>query len=95
MMPTTVYQCPIDTCGWERDGPLAPEDRTRWPETPTITMPDMTRQMSRHAAAMTDAALQEHLETHTMLEWLQENARLRQKVADLEGERCQCDHEIR
>lgn len=90
-----VYQCPIEACGWELTGPAAPEDPTKWPTPPDATLPDMAKQMARHVAAMTDAALQEHLDTHTTLEWVQENARLRQKVADLEDERCQCDQEIR
>lgn len=80
MMPTTVYQCPIDTCGWEHTEPPAPDDITQWPGYGTVPLMDLPKHMTRHRVMEVDAALREHLDTHTPVEFVTEITRLTQQI---------------
>jgi hypothetical protein len=69
--PVTRYECPISTCSWTRDdtgisGVIDGED-------------GIFPAMRKHAALI-EAVVREHLETHPLLDWAKEVSRLREQA---------------
>lgn len=66
----TTTPCPLSTCTWtlEKDGtePAGHKPRAVEPE-----------DVFREIATTTEAIIRQHLETHSLLEWVQEVTRLR------------------
>lgn len=93
--PTIRYQCPLE-CGWHHDAPPpTPDDNpNQYTQAPDETIHDTITRMAGDTALLhrqaVDRALLEHLETHTIPQFVAklaeqrgENARLRQVIAHL------------
>jgi hypothetical protein len=82
MTPTTRYLCPLPGCGWHHDEPdLAAEDALRFTPAPSASTPSesiasMVEQSLLGRAARVEAAIKQHVETHSVLEWMREVDRL-------------------
>lgn len=82
--PTTRYLCPLD-CGWHHDEtppdfsdptalhPFIPQD---W----AAGMDGMAAGFAAGQLAVVEAAVREHLETHPLVEWVAEVARLQREL---------------
>lgn len=82
-VPETVMECPITSCRWElRYGATLPAEVHQAaadlePDTPF----DPADPFRLHVKAV-NTVIERHLETHTLLEWVQEVARLRGELAE-------------
>jgi hypothetical protein len=81
--PQTIVSCPIRSCTWT-------SNFTQTPANPVTVAPTTDIYAILHAVlANHEAVIREHLETHTLLEWVQEVTRLREELeaAQRENER--------
>jgi hypothetical protein len=69
-MPVTVYECPLAACPWKGTDPPPERDEVIASEA------DVWRVM-RDRAVAAEEVVRAHLETHSLLEWVQEVMRLR------------------
>jgi len=73
-MPVMVYECPLAACPWKgTDPPPEPGE--------AITSEAGIWRFIRDRAMAAEGIVKAHLETHTLLEWVQEVARLREQAA--------------
>lgn len=74
--PSVRYECPIGECPWTMDhpGPDAAEGRGR-------TIEEIAFSAMRAHLLRAEAALREHLESHSLIEWVREVVRLSQQAA--------------
>jgi hypothetical protein len=71
---TTVYYCPLSACGWVHpEAPITPDEVA-------VTFGELAADVIGARLAAVEDAVREHLETHTLLEWVQEITRLRSAV---------------
>jgi hypothetical protein len=84
-VPTIRYQCPLD-CGWYHDAPPAtPDDNpNQYTQAPDETFQDLVTRMAGDTVRLhvekVDAALLEHLETHTIPQFVAKLAEQRDAV---------------
>lgn len=71
MTPQTIASCPVGSCTWTFDVTPARLDLGS-PNDPTMTMSAYW--------VNSESAIRQHLETHTLLEWVQEVMRLREAL---------------
>lgn len=73
-MPAVItrYECPVESCPWNRDDP-GPDPGDCQGE----TLDAAVRAGMLAYALRTEAVVRAHLETHSLLEWVQEVMRLR------------------
>ena len=66
--------CPIESCAWtfEENAPTRGEERFF----------DSSAELFAEIAKRADDLIRQHLETHTLLEWVQEVTRLRSELED-------------
>jgi hypothetical protein len=81
---TTLYHCPLPECGWT----LAQPPPDPFAPVPVITGESLDETIGRASMAImrewyaeTEQALEAHLGTHTLLEWMQEIDRLNRLLA--------------
>jgi len=72
-MPVTIYECPLAACPWEGTDPPPP------PGEAITSDADVWRFIGDRAMAA-EEVVRAHLETHSLLEWVQELARLRNGI---------------
>ncbi|MFF1301080.1 hypothetical protein [Streptomyces sp. NPDC058296] len=93
--PTIRYQCPLD-CGWYHDAPPAtPDDNpNQYTQAPDETFQDLVTRMAGDTVRLhvekVDAALLEHLNTHTVPQFVGKIAEQRdsiQRVRELHEKR--------
>ncbi|MFJ2279204.1 hypothetical protein ACIOEZ_34210 [Streptomyces sp. NPDC087866] len=83
--PTIRYHCPLD-CGWHYDAPSAtPDDNpNQYAQAPGETFPDLIARMAgdtaRLHAAKVDAVLLEHLNTHSIPQFVTALAKQREAM---------------
>jgi hypothetical protein len=68
-----ILYCPLLACPWQHDGPPLPEGSGSAADEAVADV------LAKHFAGL-EEAVKAHLETHTLLEWVQELARLRDSV---------------
>lgn len=81
---TTIYHCPLSSCGWEYTEPDWLTVRTPGPAiqvTGTMSMTEAAGEIGRRRLAVVEADLEAHLSTHTPLEWVTEVNRLNAELA--------------
>lgn len=84
---TTRYLCPLE-CGWHYDRPPFPDAWTPTDATVPVSPEAIQRiagELLRQDVEQTEAALREHLATHSMEQFVQTIHDLRAEVAQLRG----------
>ena len=88
--PTIRYHCPLD-CGWHHDAPpaTAEDNPNRYTQGADETFPDVITRMAADTARLhverINAALLEHLNTHTIPQFVTKLAEQRQNLAVAEA----------
>ncbi|MEU0624960.1 hypothetical protein ABZ329_29385 [Streptomyces rubiginosohelvolus] len=83
--PTMRYQCPLD-CGWHHDAPqaTAEDNPNRYTQGPSETISDVVTRMAADTARLhieqIDAVLLEHLNTHTIPQFVTKLAEQRDAI---------------
>jgi len=76
------YECPLPDCGWTHgEFPPAPGNL----EPMAATFDRATVMLARQFARGAEQGIRAHLETHELVEWVQEVSRLRAEVGGLRG----------